>query len=46
GGGRLMAWLPSFDDARRFLHGSLRRGDLCLMMGAGDIDTLGRSLVA
>ncbi|MGI8865063.1 MAG: UDP-N-acetylmuramate--L-alanine ligase [Solirubrobacteraceae bacterium] len=46
GGGRLMAWLPSFDDARRFLYGSLRRGDLCLMMGAGNIDALGRSLVA
>jgi UDP-N-acetylmuramate--alanine ligase len=46
GGGRLMAWLPSFDDARMFLHGSLRPGDLCLMMGAGDIDALGRSLVA
>jgi UDP-N-acetylmuramate--alanine ligase len=45
-GGRVMAWLPSFDDARRFLRGSLRRGDLCLMMGAGDIDVLGRSLVA
>jgi UDP-N-acetylmuramate--alanine ligase len=45
-GGRVMAWLPSFDDARRFLHSSLRRGDLCLMMGAGDIDALGRSLVA
>ncbi len=25
---------------------SLRAGDLCLMMGAGDIDALGRSLVA
>lgn len=46
GGGRLMAWLPSFDDARRFLRASLRPGDLCLMMGAGDIDALGRSLLA
>jgi UDP-N-acetylmuramate--alanine ligase len=46
GGGRLVAWLPSFDDARRFLNTSLRAGDLCLMMGAGDIDALGRSLVA
>ncbi len=45
GGGRLIAWLPSFEDARTFLQGSLRRGDLCLMMGAGDIDALGRSLV-
>jgi UDP-N-acetylmuramate--alanine ligase len=46
GGGRPMAWLPSFDDARVFLNASLRSGDLCLLMGAGDIDALGRSLVA
>ncbi len=44
--GRPVAWVPSFDDARRFLEGTLRPGDLCLMMGAGDIDALGRSLVA
>jgi UDP-N-acetylmuramate-alanine ligase len=24
----------------------LRAGDLCLVMGAGNVDTLGRSLVA
>jgi UDP-N-acetylmuramate--alanine ligase len=45
GAGRTVAWLPGFDDARRFLSGLLRPGDLCLMMGAGDIDSLGRSLV-
>jgi UDP-N-acetylmuramate--alanine ligase len=45
-GGRPVAWLPSFDDARRFLGVTLRAGDLCLMMGAGDIDILCRSLVA
>ncbi len=45
-GGRMVAWLPSFDEARRFLTASVRPGDLCLMMGAGDIDALGRSLVA
>jgi UDP-N-acetylmuramate--alanine ligase len=44
--GRPVAWLPSFEDARRFLGATLRPGDLCLMMGAGDIDALGRSLVA
>ncbi len=43
--GRTVAWLPSFDEARRFLNGELRAGDVCLMMGAGDIDALGRSLV-
>ncbi len=44
--GRVVAWLPSFDDARAFLAGTLREGDLCLLMGAGDVDRLGRSLVA
>ncbi len=46
GGGRPVAWLPGFDDARAFLRATLRGGDLCLLMGAGDIDALGRSLVA
>jgi UDP-N-acetylmuramate--alanine ligase len=44
--GRLVAWLPSFEDARGFLSGALREGDLCLAMGAGDVDALARSLVA
>ncbi len=44
-GGRTVAWLPAFDDARRFLAATLRGGDLCLLMGAGDVDALGRSLV-
>jgi len=44
-GGRTVAWLPGFDDARGFLDRKLRGGDLCLLMGAGDIDVLGRSLV-
>jgi UDP-N-acetylmuramate--alanine ligase len=44
--GRTVAWLPDFDDARRFLGSVLRASDVCLLMGAGDIDALGRSLVA
>jgi UDP-N-acetylmuramate--alanine ligase len=44
GGGRGVAWLPEFDDVRRFLDATLRPGDLCLMMGAGDIDSLARSI--
>jgi UDP-N-acetylmuramate--alanine ligase len=44
-GGRTVAWLPGFEEARRFLYGVLRPGDLCLVMGAGDVDVLGRSLV-
>jgi UDP-N-acetylmuramate--alanine ligase len=35
----------SFDEAAALLAGELRDGDLCLVMGAGDIDTLGRMLV-
>ncbi len=45
GEGRSVAWLPGFDEARTYLESFLRAGDLCLMMGAGDIDVLGRSLV-
>jgi UDP-N-acetylmuramate--alanine ligase len=44
--GRDVAWVPTFEDARRFLDGALRAGDLCLVMGAGDVDVLGSSLVA
>ncbi len=44
-GGRTVAWLPGFDDARAFLGSALRPGDLCLVMGAGNVDALGRSLV-
>jgi UDP-N-acetylmuramate--alanine ligase len=43
--GRTVAWLPQFDAAQRFLSGVLRDGDLCLVMGAGDVDSLGRALV-
>ncbi len=42
--GRSVAWLPSFDDAERFLVGELHAGDVCLFLGAGDIDALGRRL--
>jgi UDP-N-acetylmuramate--alanine ligase len=45
-GGRTVAWLPAFEDARAFLAATLREGDLCVLMGAGDVDRLGRSLVA
>lgn len=44
-GGRVVAWLPGFGDARRFLKATLRAGDLCLVMGAGNVDQLGRALV-
>ena len=35
----------SFEEARALLSGELRTGDLCLVMGAGDVDALGRMLV-
>ena len=44
-GGRRVAWLPQLADAEAFLRGLLREGDLCLLMGAGNIDALGRALI-
>jgi UDP-N-acetylmuramate--alanine ligase len=44
--GRPVLWLPTFDQAERALRAMLREGDLCLVLGAGDIDALGRRLVA
>ncbi len=45
GDGREVAWLPSLKDAERWLRSLLRDGDLCLVMGAGNVDSLGRALV-
>ncbi len=44
--GRTVAWLPDRVAAERFLRGQLRAGDLCLVMGAGDVDALARALVS
>jgi UDP-N-acetylmuramate--alanine ligase len=43
--GREVMWLPTFADALPVLRGLLGEGDLCLVMGAGDVDTLSRRLV-
>jgi UDP-N-acetylmuramate--alanine ligase len=43
--GRAVFWLPGFPDARPLLEGMLREGDLCLVLGAGNVVELGRSLV-
>jgi UDP-N-acetylmuramate--alanine ligase len=43
-GGRSVLWLPGFDDAARALASLLREGDLLLVLGAGNIDALGRRL--
>jgi UDP-N-acetylmuramate--alanine ligase len=45
-GGRPVLWLPTFEAAEPVLRGLLRDGDLCLVLGAGDVDDLGRRLVA
>ncbi len=45
-GGRPVYWLPSFNDARPVLEDLLQEGDVCVVMGAGDVDTLARSLIA
>ena len=44
--GRSVLWLPTFDAAEPALRGLLREGDLCLVLGAGDVDALGRRLVS
>jgi UDP-N-acetylmuramate-alanine ligase len=38
--------MPSFAQAEALLRGRLREGDLVVTLGAGDIDALGRALVA
>jgi len=44
--GRPVYWLPTFDAAERVLRAELRAGDLCLVLGAGDVDALGRRLLS
>jgi UDP-N-acetylmuramate--alanine ligase len=44
-GGRQVYWLPTFADAEPVLRSVLVEGDVCIMMGAGDVDALGKSLV-
>jgi UDP-N-acetylmuramate--alanine ligase len=44
--GKPVYWLPQFSDAEPVLRDMLAAGDLCLVMGAGDIDSLARRIVA
>jgi UDP-N-acetylmuramate--alanine ligase len=46
GAGKAVYWTPSFAEAERVLRGVLEEGDVCVVMGAGDVDALGRALVA
>jgi UDP-N-acetylmuramate--alanine ligase len=43
--GRPVYWLPSMHAAVGVLRSELGAGDVCLVMGAGDVDALGRDLV-
>ena len=43
--GREVAWLPTLDEAESYLRSLLREGDLLITLGAGDVDSLGRSLL-
>ncbi|HEY3759048.1 MAG TPA: UDP-N-acetylmuramate--L-alanine ligase [Solirubrobacteraceae bacterium] len=42
--GRAVYWLPTFADAETALRALLGEGDLCVVMGAGDVDELARRL--
>jgi UDP-N-acetylmuramate--alanine ligase len=43
-GGRPVYWLPTLDEAERFLHDELREDDVLLTLGAGNVDELSRRL--
>jgi UDP-N-acetylmuramate--alanine ligase len=44
--GRPVYWLPTFELTQPVLERLLDEGDVCLAMGAGDVDRLARRLVA
>jgi UDP-N-acetylmuramate--alanine ligase len=44
--GRPVYWLPRFEEAERVLGVLLSEGDVCVVMGAGDVDQFTRRLVA
>jgi UDP-N-acetylmuramate--alanine ligase len=43
--GRPVYWLPRFADAAPVLQDMLQEGDVCVVMGAGDVDSLARGLL-
>jgi UDP-N-acetylmuramate--alanine ligase len=45
-GERPVLWLETFDEAELALRELLEVGDLCVVMGAGDVDALARRLVS
>ena len=44
--GGAVEWVPRMEDARQRLAGMLGPGDLCMVLGAGDIRSLGEALVS
>ena len=46
GAGRAVYWTPGFAEAERVLRELLAEGDVCVVMGAGDVDALARALAA
>lgn len=44
--GRPVYWLPDFASAHRIVDRMLSEGDLCVVMGAGDVDALARALAS
>ncbi len=42
--GRPVFWLPTFEQAETVLHAMLGACDVCVVMGAGDVDELGRRI--
>ena len=42
--GRPVYWLPGFEDANAVLGSILQPGDVCVVMGAGDVDRLAHAL--
>jgi UDP-N-acetylmuramate--alanine ligase len=44
--GRPVYWLPTFEDAEPVLADLLGEGDVCVVMGAGDVEQLGRNLAS
>jgi UDP-N-acetylmuramate--alanine ligase len=43
---RQVAWLPTLDDVVTYLRSTLRPGDLCLTLGAGDLTTVPDRVIA
>ena len=43
--GRAVYWLPTFADAEPVLRELLAEGEVCVVMGAGDVEELARELV-